>query len=206
MNKMHENAHKRNKAVIIAALMLLVCVLTGCGSDPTEGLSGRQIMKDSTIVATIVRDFDESIYSVSALKSMMDDEISSYNFDHAGDHISAGEVNCTEGVLKCVMNYASAEDYAEFNSRRFVVEDFATAMDSDLVKISVKSFKDLVQADLNEVTDGDGLSVLITDEPGYVIFPGKVRYISDGVEVLDKKTVNVSEDMDGLAYIIYENK
>ena len=202
----HLHMIKKKRFIAAALLAGLTLSLFGCGSAPTQGLSGREIHKDGTIEAVIVRDFDESRYSVADLKSMIDEEISGYNFDHAGDKISAGDVSCTEGVLTCVMNYSSDEDYAGFNSRRFVVEDFATAMDSDLVKISVKSVKDLTQADLDTVTDGDALSVLITDEPGYVIFPGKVRYISDGVEILDKKTVNVSEDMDGLAYIIYEIK
>lgn len=200
--------HRTNKKRIIAAAILagLSLTLFGCGASPTEGKSGREIRKDGTIEAVIVTPFDENYYSVADLKTMIDEEVSDYNFDHAGDKVSPGELNCTEGVLTCVMSFTSDEDYAEFNSRRFVVEDFATAMASDLVKISVKNVKDLTQADLNTVTDGSKLSVLITDEPGYVIFPGKVRYISDGVEVLDKKTVNVIEDMDGLAYIIYEIK
>ena len=197
----------KTKRIIAAAVLAgLVLTLFGCGSAPTEGMSGKEIHKDGTIEAVIVTPFDETYYSVADLKTMIDEEVSGYNFDHAGDKISFQDANCTEGVLTCVMNYSSDEDYAQFNSRRFVIEDFATAMASDLVKISVKSVKDLTQADLNTVTDGGKLSVLITDEPGYVIFPGKVRYISEGVEVLDKKTVNVLEDMDGLAYIIYEIK
>ena len=200
--------HRINKKRIITATVLagLTLTLSGCGAAPTEGMSGREIHKDGTIEAVIVTPFDENYYSVADLKTMIDEEVSGYNFDHAGDKVSAGELSCTEGILTCVMNFSSGDDYAGFNSRRFVVEDFATAMASDLVKISVKNVKDLTQADLNTVTDGDKLSVLITDEPGYVIFPGKVRYISDGVEILDKKTVNVIEDMDGLAYIIYEIK
>ncbi|MBO4899508.1 MAG: hypothetical protein J5509_04395 [Lachnospiraceae bacterium] len=200
--------HKIKTKRIIAAAVLAALSLTlfGCGSDPTEGKSGREIHKDGSVEAVIVTPFDETYYSVADLKAMIDEEVSGYNFDHAGDKISPGDVSCTDGVLTCVMNFSSDEDYAEFNTRRFMIEDFATAMASDLVKISVKSVKDLAQTDLHTVTDGNKLSVLITDEPGYVIFPGKVRYISDGVEVLDKKTVNVLEDMDGLAYIIYEIK
>ncbi len=189
-----------------AAVILMLAALTACGSDGGEQVSGREIHKDGSVTATIVREWDESLYSVEGLKTMMDEEIKDYNFDHAGDRISAGEVKCEEGILTCVIDYAADEDYSGFNTRRFVIESLDEAMASDLVKISVKSVKDQTQTDLGSIEKTDTLSVLITDETGRVSFPGKVLYISDGVEPVSKKEIDVTENMDGLAYIIYENK
>ena len=190
----------------MAVAAMAVCVLASCGSKADENVSGREIHKDGSVTGRIVREFDETLYSVDGLKSMMDEEIRSYNFDHAGEHITAGDVSCTEGILTCIMNYASAEDYAEFNTRRFVIESFEEAMASDLVKVSVKSVKDMTQTDLDTLNKTDDLYVLITDETGQVSFPGKVLYVSDGVESVSNKQINVTDNMDGLAYIVYENK
>ncbi len=196
----------RRIAAATLAGALVICALTSCGKDVTEGASVREIHKDGTITATIVTDFDETLYNIDELKSMMNREIDDYNFGHAGEKVTAGDVTCTEGVLTCIMNYAAAEDYAEFNTRRFVVESFEEALSSDLVRISVNSVEDMAQTDLSTIQDTGKLSVFITDETGYVTFPGKVRYISHGVEVVGKKQIDVTEDMDGLVYVIYENK
>ena len=48
--------------------------------------------------------------------------------------------------------------------------------------------------------------MLITDETGYITLPGKVKYLSSGVENVTAKQVNVTEEMDGLAYIVYSRK
>ena len=191
---------------MMAVCAMTICVLTACGSKGDENVSGREIHKDGSVTGKIVREFDEMLYSVDGLRTMMDEEIRSYNFDHAGEKITAGEVSCTEGILTCVMEYATADDYAEFNTRRFVVESFDEAMASDLVKVSVKSVKDMSQADLSTLDKTENLYVLITDETGQVIFPGKVKYVSDGVEVVSGKQISVTDNMDGLAYIVYENK
>ena len=109
----------------------------------------------------------------------------------------------------CGLSYGvtvEVNDYAEFNTRRFVVESFEEAMASDLVKVSVKSVKDMTQTDLDTLNKTDDLYVLITDETGQVSFPGKVLYVSDGVESVSNKQINVTDNMDGLAYIVYENK
>ena len=188
------------------AVVLILAALTSCGSEGEVQVSGREIHKDGSVTATIVREWDESLYSVDGLKTMMDEEIRDYNFEHAGDKIAAGEVKCEEGILTCVIDYSTDEDYSGFNSRRFVVESLDEAMASDLVKISVKSVKDQTQKDLGSIEKADTLSVLITDETGRVTFPGKVLYISDGVEPVSKKAIEVTENMDGLAYIIFENK
>ena len=195
----------RSTALILTCA-LMICALTSCGKDVTEGKSVREIHKDGTITSTIVADFDETLYNVDELKSMMNEEIDSYNFSHAGEKVTAGEVTCTEGVLTCIMNYATGDDYAEFNTRRFVIEPFEEALSSDLVRISVNSVDDNTQTDLSAIKDTGKLSVFITDETGYVTFPGKVRYISHGVDVIGKKQIDVTEEMDGLVYVIFENK
>ncbi|MBQ9334095.1 MAG: hypothetical protein IJS12_07175 [Lachnospiraceae bacterium] len=189
-----------------AVTTLILAALTACGPDKEAQVSGREIHKDGSVTATIVREWDESLYSVDGLKNMMDEEIQDYNFDHAGDKIAAGEVKCEEGILTCVIDYATDEDYSGFNSRRFVIESLDEAMASDLVKISVKAVKDQAQTDPETIEKTETLSVLITDETGRVTFPGKVLYISDGVEPVSKKSIEVTENMDGLAYIIYENR
>lgn len=189
-----------------AVTLLTLTILTACGSGGGEQVSGREIHKDGSVTATIIREFDETLYSVDGLRTMMDEEIRDYNFDHAGDKIQAGEVKCEEEILTCVIEYATGDDYAEFNTRRFMIESLDEALASDLVKISVKSVKDMTQTDLGSIEKTENLSVLITDETGHVTFPGNVRYISDGVETISKKQINVTDNMDGLAYIIYENK
>lgn len=46
--------------------------------------------------------------------------------------------------------------------------------------------------------------ILIIDEPLHIVTYGKILYVSDGVSVTGSKEADISKDMDGTGYIIFE--
>ena len=97
-------------------------------------------------------------------------------------------------------------DYAAFNRRTLTVESFDKAIADGDIKVSLHDVNDGAAVEVKALTDTDKLDMLITDETGYITLPGKVKYLSSGVENVTAKQVNVTEEMDGLAYIVYSRK
>ena len=188
-------------------LVLAGLSVTSCGEKEITGVTGKTLSKDGTLEAVIVTDFDENLYSVTELEEMMSDEIAQYSkVPGNNEAVKIGSVKCEDGVLTAVMGYASVADYAAFNRRTLSVEAFDKAIADGDIKISLHEVHDGTAVEINALTDTDKLDMLITDETGYITFPGKVKYLSSGVEAVTAKQVNVTEEMDGLAYIVYSRK
>lgn len=187
-------------------ILLAVLALTGCGEKEVEGVTGKEISSDGHMKAVIVRDFDESLYSKDELLNMMNTEADRYNTATTPDAVKVVSVECEEGVLTAVMEYLSATDYSAFNDRRYVMESLDDARANGDIRVSLRDVADMSDVNPDTIEETDKLELIITDEVGYITCPGKVRYISDGVEPVTSKQINVTEDMDGLAYIIYQHK
>lgn len=195
---------KVNNLVLLSFITGLF--LTGCGESEVTGETGKVIAADGSVKATIVRDFDESLYSVSELEDMMNSEAADYNSSNGAGNVSVVSVECVDNKVTAVMDYKSDRDYSSFNSRYFTRESCDEAIANGSLRVSMKDVSSLEGVDISSITGSDKLDVLVTDEVGYLTLPGKVRYISDGVEVVTKKQVLVSDNMDGLAYIIFSRK
>ncbi len=191
---------------ILSVALTCVTLLLGCGEKEVTGETGKSILSDGSLEATIVRDFDESLYSVSELEAMMNSEVSEYNASHGAGSVNVVSVGCENNKVTAVMNYESDEAYSEFNGRFFTHESYDEAVADGTIKVSMRDAANLEQVDAADISGGDKMDVIVTDEVGYLTFPGKVRYISDGVLVITGKQVLVSDEMDGLAYIVYSRK
>lgn len=192
------------KSLIFACLTAVL--LAGCGSSGLDGVTGKEIGKDGRIRAYIVKDFDESLYSVTELEEMINKEVSDYNGAGSDEKVGVESVKCEDSVVTVVMDYESADDYARFNDRRFEMTALDTAVSGEGIRVSLKDAESGTVTAIGDIEDTGNLFVMITDETGHIAFPGKVKYFSDGVESVSAKQVNVTDEMDGLAYIIYIQK
>lgn len=191
--------------VLLGASMCLAA--TGCGEAETvTDASGITVNEDMSVASHIVDDFDESVYSQSELQDMIVQESADYCSEYGAGTVSAAVPVVTDGTVSVDMTFASAEDYSQFNLRRLDILTLEQAVADGKVNISLQSIKDGTAADVSAIENKDGMYLLITDETGYVTLPGKVLYISDGVETVNKKQVLVTDEMDGLAYIVFSNK
>lgn len=191
-------------AVIIFVISLLV--LVGCGEEETLTASGIIVKEGSIIEAHLVEDFDEAVYSVSELDNMIKNEVSEYNSTHAMSAVTAQPVTIENGAVHLVMTFATPDDYTEFNSRRLYIDSLEAALKDNKIGASMRNVKTGEKADLSAIENPEKYSLMITDEVGVVVCPGKIAFVSDGVEINDKKQLTVTDEMDGLAYIIFANK
>ena len=194
------------RAVSSLIFICLILTLAGCGEKEISGVTGKEISSDGSTRAIIVRDFDESLYDKNELTDMMNSEAEKYNSLNAPEAVKVVSVECSEGVVTAVMDYATAEDYSAFNNRKFIWETYESAVSNGDIRVSLKDISDMSDVDMSMITDPEKLDVVITDEQGYILLPGKVRFISSGVESVTRKQINVTDDMDGLAYIVYQRK
>lgn len=197
----------KKRRLFISSVILSSILLMGCGGKSIDmDTSKMTINDDFSIKSEIVDDFDESLYDSAELAAMMDKEASEFNATYGAGLVTTGEVVTQDGRVKASMNFASDESYAQFNSRFCKLMSLDEANSSGSLAVAFRSVKDNEVTDINSLKKSDQLYVLITDEIGVVECPGKVMYISDGVETMTKTSVSVTEGMDGLAYIIFINK
>jgi len=190
--------------LLIAGLALIL--LTGCGTTAKKDTQGLTLNEDGSIKSVIVEEFDESLYSVAELQTMMNNEISEYNQMVGAGRITAEDAVVEEGNVKVVINYSRGEDYVAFNNRRLEIINLKDALENNMLNVGFVDANKNEPFDLKSVDEPNLYTVIITDEPGMVTCPNRISYFSDGVTLESKNQVMVSEDMDGLAYIVYFSK
>ena len=190
----------------LLVLMLAGMILVGCGVGKTDDIPGIVINDDMSIKSVIVEQFDESLYSVSELKNMIDSEVSDYNSSYGMGKVTSQDPEMSDGNVKVVMNFASASDFAAFNNQRLEVMTLSDAVSQNMLGVGFVNVKDNQLANVSLIDEPDLYYVLITDQIGAVTCPGKIAYVSAGVTTESKTKASISEDMDGLAYIIFMNK
>jgi len=197
-----------NKKVFggFCGLLMMITLLCGCGIGDSKNVeTGITINKDMSVDAVIVSDFDESVYSVTELQEMMESEAAEHNAQNGAGTITPGTASVSEGRVTVTMTYATADDYAVFNDRFLRAESLENILSGGAPSVAIKDIKTGESVDVTTLNNPDKLIMVVTDEPGVIKLPGKAVYVSDGVETMTKSSVRVSEDMDGLAYIIYRN-
>ena len=196
---------RKNIAWIMISLIGLF-LFSGCGKEEIPTVSGITLNDDGAIEALIIDEFDENVYSISGLNQMIESEIAEYNIANGQGSVSLVGSQMIEGNVHVTMNYASVGDYSAFNNRRFEVESLDSAISSSKLNVSFKSVKTGEQEDIKSLENTEKYSVIITDEAGRLVCPHKILFVSDGVETISSKEVLVTDNMDGLAYIIFSNK
>lgn len=192
------------KAILMTGAVILS--LCACGqNDATEGTSVK-FQKDGTVVNTIIEDFDESIYNVDELKSMVLNEVAAFNSSTEEKSISVDKLEAADGKVTVVMTYAGAEKYAEFNEKVLfygtVSEAYAAGLNFDITLNSTK--KDGGTIGKEEILSMNDYGIIILEEPVAVTTPTKIVYASSNVDVLSGKSAQVTDAEQSAAYLIIQ--
>lgn len=188
-------------------IFCLVSLLAACGQKDEIQSTNLKISKEGNIISTIVEDFDKTYYTTEGLESMIQDEINSYNAKKT-DAVSLQSVEIPEnmeGKVIVTMSFASSEDYTEFNEEELFYGTISQAiaagykLPSKLISVSDQT-KTIGRQDIEAMTDHH---VLIMAEKTVVVLPHKAVYISEGVELIGSKKINVA-NANGLTYVIME--
>lgn len=189
------------KAVLAAGMLMLA--LCACGQEKEAETTSVKIEKDGTVVNTIIEDFDESLYNVDALKSMVLSEAAAFNSSSEGNSISVDKLEAADGKVTVVMTFSGASGYSEFNEKVLffgtVLEGYEAGFDLDISLISTK--KDGGEIGKEEILQMGESGLIVLEEPVNVITPSKIMYASENVAVLSDESAKVLDNGEA-AYLI----
>lgn len=197
------------KRKIISSLIITVLssmLMVGCAMPSKTADTGITLNEDGSIINVIVEDFDVSLYDLAELQTMINSEVAEYNQIAGVGKVTAEDAVLEETNVKVTMNFATTDDYVSFNSRRFEVLNLKDAIENGTLNVGFIDADSNSPFDIKTVDEPNLYNVIITEETGMITCPGKIAYFSDGVTLENKKKAFVSEDMDGLAYIVYRSK
>ena len=198
----YSNKSIRNTLCLAITALALI---SGCGGkDASESDTGSVVVKkDGQIVSVMYEDFTESYYDVYELKTMAEDEISSFNLSAGDGSVVLDSVDKDDDHVKMVVKFKSPEIYAHFSDETLMYETVEEARQSgnDLSGEFKDSDGSVVTSDTISALSGE--HVVITSNKTSMSFPYKVKYVSAGAVIKDSKTVDLSQtDPESLACII----
>ncbi len=193
----------------LRTLLLLGCMasmICACGFGQKVDTTTVSFDKDGEIKETIVEDFAQPYYDVEELKNDIQKEISQYN-TAAGteDAVVLGEVQLTdEKVVYVEMKFKSSADYKAFNEKELF---WGTVADAYAAGYEFTTMRDVSQEGVvlsaKDVLEKGDMHLIVLEEAQQIIVPGTIRYISDGVSVVEEdRALNLNEGQK--AFILYE--
>lgn len=193
------------KAVQIGLLSALtVTLLTGCGADFSADKDTVYIQKKGTIKGANVADFDKEYYDETELSDFIKETVDTY-VEQAGEGtVEIQEFAVSDGVAHVYLNYAGAEDYAQFNGVKFYE---GTVLDAKAEGYEILDAFTSVTDD--ETTwDAEGNKIVIIGQQTQVKVDGTILFVSANASVTGKNTADVSYDIldeeAQPAYIVYK--
>lgn len=176
---------------VFLAVLLTAAGLTGC-SQFKASQNTVKLNRDGSLQTAVIEELDKSYYSEEELKTTIDDAVAEYNGNGEEEPIVIKKYEVEEGVVSLYMNYASAEDYQEFNQVTLYAADLQGAYDNSFqfpeTFQKVEKGKITGTAAKSELLNGLNYYVLIYSEDMDVEVPGNIVYVSRDVTVTGKKT------------------
>lgn len=196
------------KGAVIAGMCIGMMLLGGCEMlEPKEKWEPKEpsaisISEEGVITEYINEVLDEAFYSASELKTMIDTEVSAYNSKNGADSVVVKEFVEEGQNIRLTMEYAGAEDYAEFNNVEFYYGSMINA------QLSGYLFDGAYKRVSGGVVQGSPVSgsevlkkmaaeVLIVTAPLEIELPGSVVFTSTNADVLADDVVDATGKVSG---------
>ncbi|MCR4750371.1 MAG: hypothetical protein K5877_11340 [Lachnospiraceae bacterium] len=196
------------KKIRLAALLTLTAILLmGCSSEFKTDESAIKVNKNGTVVAASIEEFDKSYYSEEELSTFVKNSIEEYQKANGASTVKMESLKVEEGKATLFINYETPTDYAKFNGEELFVGTVLDAMAAGYNLNGTYYTVDGVTLGSTTTIDfiDDDLKVVIVKEKVRVIVPGKIKYISDNLTIVDKNTVTPSDkNASGYSVIIYK--
>jgi hypothetical protein len=192
------------KLPLAAGLLAGTLLLGGCEMfDRSEWVPQESdaisIHTDGSITEIVQEQLDADYYNADELQQMITTEVQEYNSKNGADSITVTEFTVEDGTVNLKMEYASANDYAQFNQTELYYGSMINAqLAGYLFDVSFQEVKDGVVKNSSvtgsEVIKSMDKNVLILRGPMEVQLPGDVLYTSDNAEILSADVVNATGD------------
>ena len=197
------------KIVAVAMTAMMLMAFTGCGKGGDVSKLGRsfiEIKKDGSVVSTMIEDFAESYYDVTELQDMTENEVNAFIVANGEGAAKFESVENNDGKVKMVIRFGNADNYADFNSETLIYQTVTDAIVTGRLDVNNLLDADGNPADSEKVSSLVNEHVVVVSGKNLISLPYKIKYVSPGVKVMDKYTVDLSETVDDSIVCIVLNK
>ncbi len=186
------------------AAMLVMAMLTGCGSEFSADRDTIYVQKKGTVKGANVAAFDKDYYDETELSEFITETVDTYVERSGEGTVELLDFGVEEQTAHVYLNYASAEDYAAFNG----VDCYAgTVLDAKADGYDIPSAFTAV-TDKETTWDADGNKIVIIGQQLQVQVDGTILFVSENAAVTGKNTADVTydilDDSAQPAYIVYK--
>ena len=184
-------------------IFAMALVMSGCGSkfEPTE--STIFVTSKGKVQSAVMESFERAYYDFDELYKEIEKEVKAYCLDKNEELVIVNSLIEEDDTVSLLMEYQSAEDYAEFNDVLLFSGTFEEAVNAGYIPEALYTAEgEYAEIELEE---HGKLKVIITEESVCVQTSGKISFISDNVVVLDKKLAKAMEaGKNHPAFILYK--
>ena len=193
------------KRISLCLLMCSILLFSGCkGALPEDDTIS--VDKKGRVTSTIVEEFDKEFYDAEELEGEIDEELAKYNQNFAADHIRKEAFKVEDGTASLQLVFDEWKYYSDYTGLTLFAGTVSEAEEEgyDLQLYGEYMDADGSLTDVETVSAGEDVHVLILEEAVKVQVPGKILAVSpsDNVTVTDSREASVQEA--GLSYIIYK--
>lgn len=193
--------------VVLAVCLALCPLLSGCGEEEeTVQVTSLQIGKDGSVTSDIVEEFGKENYALESLEAMILEEAERYNAGGA-EAVSLRNIAMSEdeeGKVLVTMQYASCNDYMNFNGVELFygtpVEAEAAGFKLNVELIGASDAGSRIgQAQILDMKNAHILIIRQSAQVSQVVLPEKILYMSEGVQLAGSRTATMpgpEEDAD----------
>lgn len=184
--------------------VLSAALLAGCGAEFSAEKDTVYVQKKGTIKGANVAVFDKDYYDETELSDFITDTVNTYVAKAGDGTVEIREFAVEDQVAHVYLDYAGAEDYANFNG----VEFFAgNILDAKADGYDIPNAFTAV-TDKETTWDAKDNKIVIVGQQTQVQVDGTILFISDNVSVTGKNTADVTYDILDQeaqpAYIVYK--
>lgn len=193
---------KRIKAYSVVFIMLML--ITGCSLKSFDADTNTvYVKKDGTVMQALIEDFGESYYDSKELEELINENVSAYNGDT--DKVKVEKYNVNDNVAKLITSFSSASDYAKFNNVEFFAGTISDAKSEEYdFNQEFTAIEDKNTVGAETIKSLTQYKVVIFEENVQIKTDSKILYLSDNATLVGEKTAKLTDDADGLGYIVYE--
>ncbi len=185
-------------------LVLTAAVLGGCGKAFSADMDTVYVQKKGTVKGANVADFDKEYYDEAELESFINDTVDTYIAKAGEGTVEVKDFAVEDGIAHVYLDYACAEDYAQFNGVDFYA---GTVLDAKADGYDIPdAFTAVTEKDI--AWDDQDNKIVIVGQQTQVRVDGTILFVSSNASVIDKHTADVTYDIldeeAQPAYIVYK--
>ncbi len=204
----NEDRMSKKRRCMAAVLLLVLLMLTACGSAEPEEISTIEVQKDGSIIQSTVGSFDKDYYSKEDLESFAKEEIQSYSASGDGT-IELSDISMLDdGNVKLTLKFDNSETYTAFEGKTLFMGTIAQAIVAGYEPSGYMTpVEEGESADASvKVKEADytmDMNILVVQEQYEVTVPGEILWVSSvGTKLTGESSVQINTDE--LTYIIYQ--